>query len=191
MANDVRYQTLMIMTKFSFLQGFGTASTGVINKRKSNCNTLKEAIFTLQRMWGISAPFKERGRLSFKYSLALGIRKVHLKAWSCCQASRFPLLITQTSKRASAIHILDWKYWCEFRWGDKSINPMAHNLSRGLNGHALLFGPLLSIRGRSHHLPDWRKTEKKDLKAEQTLKKGRHSLMRGLLLQKTFHPLTH
>ena len=124
MANDVRYQTLMIMTKFSFLQGFGTASTGVINKRKSNCNTMKEAIFTLQRMWGISAPLKERGRLSFKYSLALGIRKVHLKTWSCCQASRFPLLITQTSKRASAIQILDWKYWCEFRWGDKSINPM-------------------------------------------------------------------
>lgn len=154
MANDVRYQTLMIMTKFSFLQGFGTASTGVINKRKSNCNTLKEAIFTLQRMWGISASLKERGHLSFKYSLALGIRKVHLKAWSCCQASRFPLLITQTSKRASAIQILDWKYWCEFRWGDKSINPMAHNLSRGLNGYALLFGPLLPIRGRSHHLPD-------------------------------------
>lgn len=153
------------MSKLSFLQGFGIESIGAINKRKINSNTLKETIFTLQRMGGVFPCLPWRGHLSLKCSLDLRIRKIHLKVWIFCHASRFLLLITQSSKGTSPIQILDWKHCCEFRWEDKSIYPMAHILSRGLNGNALLFGLFLPIRGRSHHLTDWRKPEKDELKA--------------------------
>lgn len=63
---------------------------------------------------------------------------------------------------------------------------MAHVLSRGLNENALLFGPLLPIRGRSHHLPDWRETGKKGSESITDFLKGQTFFDEGTLNAENF-----